>query len=300
MSRCVEHVPATNASLWTIRQGKGPPVVLCHGGPGLWDYLELMADMIDDLVTVYRYDQRACGRSSGGPPFDVASAVADLDTMREHWGLGEWIVAGHSWGATLALAYCLQHPDRARALIYISGTGIDPAWHAEYHANQAALLTPEEQQRLAWLTKQIARAEGVERSALDRERCEISWSTDIADRRRAHELARTLFMEGLEVNHEVNQVLGKDARRFAESEEIRGRLAALRLPALIVHGEADPRPAWAAVKLAELLPHVTLRILPAVGHLPWLERPELLREALRSFLENGGLVRAGNTYASRG
>ena len=300
MSRCVEHVPVTNASLWTIRQGEGPPLVLCHGGPGLWDYLELVADMIDDLVSVYRYDQRACGRSSGGPPFDVTGAVADLDALREHWGLGEWIVAGHSWGATLALAYSLQHPDRARALIYISGTGIDPAWHAEYHANQAALLTPEEQQRLAWLKKQIARVEGVERSALDRERCEISWSPDIADRRRARGLARTLFVERLEVNHEVNQILGKDARQFAESDGIRDRLAALRLPALIVHGEADSRPAWAAVKLAELLPQVTLRILPAVGHLPWLERPELLREALRSFLENAGLVREGGTDASRG
>jgi len=78
----------------------------------LWDYLEPVAAMLDDLWTVYRYDQRSCGRSTGGPPYDVATAVADLDALREHWGLSQWIVLGHSWGATLALAYGLAIPPK--------------------------------------------------------------------------------------------------------------------------------------------------------------------------------------------
>ena len=35
----VESVSVPDARLWTIRQGSGPPLVLCHGGPGLYDYL---------------------------------------------------------------------------------------------------------------------------------------------------------------------------------------------------------------------------------------------------------------------
>jgi pimeloyl-ACP methyl ester carboxylesterase len=130
MASVEEYVRVGGAALWTARQGDGPALV-------------------DDLATVYRYDQRACGRSSGGPPYDVATADADLDALRAHWGLRDWVVAGHSWGATLALAYCLQHPTRARALIYISGTGTDPAWHAEYKANRAARLGPAGRRRLA-------------------------------------------------------------------------------------------------------------------------------------------------------
>ena len=293
MNGDVAYVSVPNASLWTIRQGAGPALVLCHGGPGLWDYLEPVANMVDDLVTVYRYDQRACGRSSGGPPFDVATAVADLEALREHWGLTDWVVGGHSWGASLALAYCRRHPDRSRALIYISGTGIDPAWHAEYHANQAARLTSEDQQRLAWLKGQLVRTEGRERFAVDRELCEISWSADIADRTVARALARRLFVDDLQVNHQVNHVLGKDACRFAEDEEMRGRLADVRVPALIVHGEADPRPSWAAEKLAGLLPGAVLRILPGVAHLPWLERAELLQTSLRTFLQDPRLRNDG-------
>ena len=135
----IVHLPSY--SLWTATQGSGPELVCCHGGPGLWDYLEPVAEMLDDLVTVYRYDQRSCGRSTGRPPYDVATAVSDLEALREHWQISQWMVLGHSWGATLALAYALAHPYRVRALIYLSGTGIDFSWKTEYKANQAALRT---------------------------------------------------------------------------------------------------------------------------------------------------------------
>src|SRR5437899_636174 len=84
MTAQVEYVHLPTAVLRTARQGSGPAMLLCHGGPGLWDYLAPMAGMVDDLVTVYRYDQRACGRSSGNPPFDVLTAIADLEALREH------------------------------------------------------------------------------------------------------------------------------------------------------------------------------------------------------------------------
>lgn len=54
-----EYVPVSGGRLWTVRQGRGPALILCHEGPGLWDYLAPVAGMIDDLVSVYRYDQRA-------------------------------------------------------------------------------------------------------------------------------------------------------------------------------------------------------------------------------------------------
>lgn len=47
---------ADGAALWTTVSGIGPPVVCCHGGPGLWDYLEPLASLIDDVFTVVRSD----------------------------------------------------------------------------------------------------------------------------------------------------------------------------------------------------------------------------------------------------
>lgn len=284
MDVVAEYVEVPNATLWTEHQGCGPALVLCHGGPGLWDYLAPVAAMIDDLVTVYRYDQRACGRSSGGPPHDVVTAIDDLEALRSHWGLTDWIVAGHSWGASLALLYCLAHPTRARGLIYISGTGIDPAWHAEYKANQVARLGTQGQQRLAELREQQARTAGADYAALEQEFCALIWATDFGDRTHANERARQLLVASLLPNYEVNRQLGIDARRWIEHDAMAARLSRVNIPTLIVHGEADPRPIWAARYLAERIPNAQLGTLPAVGHLPWLEQPDEFGAILREFV----------------
>lgn len=283
----VEYVEVEGARLWTAREESGPPVVLCHGGPGLWDYMRPVAEMLDDVATVYRYDQRACGRSSGEPPFDVAGAVADLDALREHWGHEQWVVAGHSWGATLALAYALRHPEHTRGLIYMSGTGVDPAWHDEYVANRYACLTPEHRVLLAQLERKVleAHAAGDEEFArLDRQYCELAWSCDMLDREGALEQARTLFVDDLHVNYEVNRELSDDAHRFTESRHILFELARMQTPTLVIHGKADPRPAWAAQKLAELIPRAECVLLEGAAHFPWIDQAVAMREVLRRFM----------------
>ncbi len=284
MNAHVEYVRVPGARLWTACQGSGPSVVLLHGGPGMWDYLGPVAGMIDDLATVYRYDQRGCGRSTGEPPYDVATAVADLDALREHWGLHEWVVAGHSWGATLALAYCLEHPDHTRAMVYLSGTGVNPAWRDEFHGNLMAALGPEGQREMEHIRERLATAEGEERSAASRELSAVLISAYVADRTLGRELARSLFIDNLEVNYEVNAALGEDAYRLLEGGELRERLPALRIPTLVLHGEADPLPARPARELAALLPNAELAILPGTGHLPWLERLDAFRDAIWRFL----------------
>jgi proline iminopeptidase len=87
------------ARLWTTTEGDGRAVALCHGGPGGTDTLAPLAGLLVDRCRVHRYDQRACGRSSGGRPFTMRRWVADLDALRRHWGHRRWVVAGHSFGA---------------------------------------------------------------------------------------------------------------------------------------------------------------------------------------------------------
>ena len=123
-----QFVPVGAATLWTQTSGQGWPLVLCHGGPGMSDNLEPLARMVDDLMTVHRFDQRACGRSTGvGEGQTIVGAVADLEALRAHWGHRRWLVGGHSWGATLALGYALAHPGRVTGLLYLSGPGLDGA-----------------------------------------------------------------------------------------------------------------------------------------------------------------------------
>lgn len=132
------------ADLWVSQRGTGVPVVLHTGGAGLADYLEPVAAMLDDIASVTRFDPRGCGRSSRTPPFDVSTFIGDLDVLRARIGPENWIVGGHSFGADLALAYALENPSRTRALLYLSGTGLqdDRSWHTEYEAGRDAGKDP--------------------------------------------------------------------------------------------------------------------------------------------------------------
>src|SRR5215475_7923050 len=123
--------------LWTDESGNGAPLVLCHGGPGLWDYFDDVADLLGGSARIIRWDQRGCGRSERRGPYTVARYVADLDAIREQIGVPRISLLGHSWGAMLALRYSLEHPDRVSRLIYVSGTGIDPeeTWRPTFHDN---------------------------------------------------------------------------------------------------------------------------------------------------------------------
>jgi proline iminopeptidase len=133
------------AELWLCEQGAGPPLLLCNGGPGCCDYLAPVAALIDDVAHVYRFEQRGCGRSSPGGPFDLPTCLADIEALRRFLGHDRWIVGGHSWGANLALAYALSHPERTKGLIILAGTGVqnDREWHDAYAAGRdAGLETP--------------------------------------------------------------------------------------------------------------------------------------------------------------
>jgi len=127
---------------------------------------------------------------------------------------------------------------------------------------------------------------GADYDEVERAYCELAWSTDIADRRHARELARQLFVANLHINFQVNQLLGDDADHFAQRSTLSAQLANLRIPSLVVHGERDPRPASVARQLAEIIPSASYVELPQVGHFPWLERPDLLRGVLQRFLED--------------
>jgi proline iminopeptidase len=129
-----QYVNSEDARLWTVVQGSGIPVVLCNGGPGCCDYLAPVAAMLDDLAQVIRFEASGCGRSAPMPAYTVETCLADLEAVRQHYGVERWIVGGHSAGADLALAYALAHPDRVLGFICISGGRIhnDREWHRIY------------------------------------------------------------------------------------------------------------------------------------------------------------------------
>lgn len=281
MTAFEEFVTANGAALWTATQGAGPPVVLCHGGPGIYDYLEPVAAMIDHLATVYRYDQRGCGRSEQREPYDIATFVEDLDALRAQWGHDAWTVIGHSWGATLALLYAVRYPERTERLVYISGTGIDPAWHRDYRRAREAKLQPAARERLRRLEEERTVATGVELDRINAERTTLLEATEYYDATRFEELPR---YDRFPVNYALNTALNAEMNSLEESGVLPAQVARIAAPTLVLDGEADPRPRWARAQVAELIPRARHLTIERAGHDPWVEQPEATARALRDFL----------------
>jgi proline iminopeptidase len=109
--------------LWYSDTGKGSPVIVIHGGPGM-DHATLAADLLP-LAQHHRviyYDQRGGGRST--LPADPALLtidhhVRDLEALRQHLGLEKVTLVAHSFGPAIAGLYAIGHPERVERMIFI-------------------------------------------------------------------------------------------------------------------------------------------------------------------------------------
>jgi proline iminopeptidase len=270
--------------LWTADTGRGAPLVLCHGGPGLWDMFGSLADSLAGDVRVVRWDQRGCGRSERRGPYSVARSVADLDAVRAQPAVERVAVLGHSWGATLALRYALDHPDRVSALIYVSGTGLGWDWHGPFQRAIAERLAPSAARRAELRARAPDRTE-----AEDRELAVLQWSAEFTGPDAARH-AEEMAAPWLGVNWECYEHIWGELQRTWREPGLVAECRALEVPVLIIDGAADLRPRWAVDSLEQALPRVTRIVLPDAGHVPWLEVPGEFASRLLDWLRRDALI----------
>ena len=274
-------LPINGVRLWTAIQGKGQPMVLCHGGPGGYDYLAPIADTVSDLCQVVRYDQRGSGRSQPVGPYDVSTFVDDLEGLRRHFNFERWIVAGHSWGAGLALAYAVRFPTRTIAVLHIAGTGIDDRWHEEYRENRLKVLNESEREEYQRLRAQREHVEGAEAEGILSRLRTLSRMTDVFDSNQVDNLPS---FDEYSVSNEANEKVGADWKNCTKDSRFRQSVYNLPVPVFFLHGACDPRPSHFIEALASKLSCSTFALIPESGHYPWVEKPDEVKASLRQFV----------------
>jgi proline iminopeptidase len=95
-------------------------VVFLHGGPG-GGIIPLHRQYFDPAKwRVVLFDQRGCGQSTPHAELQQNTTwelVSDIEKLRIHLGIEQWVVFGGSWGSTLSLAYSQTHPAACKGLI---------------------------------------------------------------------------------------------------------------------------------------------------------------------------------------
>jgi pimeloyl-ACP methyl ester carboxylesterase len=254
------------------------PLVMVHGGPGIPDYLAPVAEIVDDLGRVHRYDQRGTGGSAWEGEHTIARHVQDLASLLDVWGYDRVVLLGHSFGTTMASYFLLAHPGRVAGLIQLAGPFLDP-WREADLAAQRARRSGEQQARLDELDAISSRTDSE-----DTEYLALSWFTDHADQARAWDWALAAARTLRPVNYAMNAQL--NAAKKADPLESRvDELRELLPPgAIIIGGAGDTRPAAALRRLGARL-NCEVTIIPNAGHEPWLEAPGRFARALRAAVQ---------------
>ena len=262
--------------LYECRSGTGPEVVVLHGGPGAHhDYLLPGFDLLARRRTLIYYDQRGGGRSPVGRDVPVGwrDQVDDLEALRDVWGMERLDLCGYSWGALLAMLFAIRYPARVASLALLSPA--PAAWRERLRFEQNLArrnATPELAAQRAALQSSGLRSSDI--AAYNRRLFELAVSGYFHDPRRAREL--TPFRITGRTQQAVWDSLGEDF-------DIRPELTRLEVPAIVVHGDDDPIPLESARATAQAL-RAPLHVIPACGHVPYVEAPEAFVAALDPFL----------------
>lgn len=119
---------------------QGQPVVFLHGGPGGGVNPQYRRFFDPAHYRIILFDQRGAGQSTPHAGLENNSTwdlVADIERLRQHCGVEQWLVFGGSWGSTLALAYAQTHPERVSGLV-LRGIFLCRPWEIQWLYQQGA------------------------------------------------------------------------------------------------------------------------------------------------------------------
>jgi pimeloyl-ACP methyl ester carboxylesterase len=200
----------------------------------------------------------------------------------------EILIADHARDDTMA-AIARRLFERAPERFALAGLSM-----GGYVALEVMHQAPERVARLALLDTN-ARAD-TDEQRLSREReialaeeerfaqvCEARWARSVlADRRSDPELRQAYDLMAAETGPEV---FVRQLRAIMGRRDSRPTLPAIRVPTLIVVGDADElTPPEQAREMAGLIPAAALAVVPRCGHLSTLEQPQTVNAALATWL----------------
>lgn len=262
-------------------------LLVLHGGPGAHlDYLLPQMLELEDggRHQLLLYDQRGGGKSKTDDraPIGWREHVADLAAVVRELDVQPLSLVGYSWGAMLALLYAREAArdatlPRPARMVLVDPAPLTRAWRTEFEAEFARR---QGDGRVAQLRQELADSGLRERDpeAYRQRTFELSVAGYFHDPDKARDL--TPFRVTGRVQQSVWESLG-DFDLVADL----AAAAPLGYPVQVLHGRQDPIPLASSEALARAL-GAELVVLEACGHVPYVEQPAPLFDAIHRFLRD--------------
>ena len=188
--------------------------------------------------------------------YSVENAIEELDVLTLSTAMGEFLLVGHSMGGKFALGVAAKGADDLKGLILVAPSPPTPepipdavrARMLETHGTREAAL-----QTIRSVSKR-----------------EISGQT---------------LENAVRANLETSDADWKNWLERGSYEDISGVLPDIKIPVLVVIGEADTgmTPELMQSEIVSKIPDSRLEIIPGAGHLLPLEAPNELAQKIREF-----------------
>ncbi|MCR9106473.1 MAG: alpha/beta hydrolase [Gammaproteobacteria bacterium] len=115
------HATINGIQVHYVEQGRGMPIVLCHGFPHLWfSWHRQITALAAAGYRVIAPDMRGMGQTQAPTDpgaYDVDHITADLLGLLDHTGIERAVFAGLDFGAFASYDFALRHPERVIAII---------------------------------------------------------------------------------------------------------------------------------------------------------------------------------------
>ncbi len=266
-----DFVQAENLRIHYVRKGTGRPVILIHGSFGsVNDFTFSIFQKASESYDVTAFDRPGHGYSQRpSENMTIFDHARILHESVNALGIQRPVVAGHSLGGAVALAYALDYPEDVSALVMLAGyvtpyEGLPriihraPAWPVIGKIYLNALVEPIG----IYLQGQIAK------------RVFSSGSLPLDYLETAAALARRPSHFRANAEDIRNLPGGLDSAR--------ARLSELKMPVMYLAGDADqiaPKERHAD-SFKTLVPAAEIIVIPGGGHQPSFTAPDKVMEVL--------------------
>jgi len=266
------------------KMGKGEPMLVLHGGPGLFhDYLIPHFKKLAANYQVIFYDQRGCGKTDF--PADTSTIsmdnyIEDVEGIRKYLKLDKVILVGHSFGAILAVNYAKKYSSNISKLILVSPGPATSEYFDQSFNNMQSKRKDEDTKALieTMMSEEFSKRDPVafKKTVL------LGDKVNLIDQEKIEDLYAPM---NFDTNNSqkmllVNSIMEKTFFDYDLTEGI----DAISTPTLVVIGDLDNVPFASAQLIVESIKGARLEVIKKSCHYPFYETPKKFNKVIDNFL----------------
>ncbi len=276
------YVKIANGTLHYRTYGKGVPILIINGGPGMnCEGFASLAKLLDEHYLPVLFDQRGTGSSIlerlDSSTITMDLMLEDIETLRKSLGIKEWVVFGQSFGGMLGSYYAANFPRRVKALILAASGGIDMELFDYVGSNISNRLGKSERDSMNYWDKKIEQGD-TSHYAKYRRALGLA-SAYVYDKKNIPVIAERLT-QGVPI---VNSLVFNDLNKI--KFDCKEKLRDFQKPVLIIQGRQDIVGEATALKAKQVLSNSKVVFINDCVHYGWLDQKEKFMNELTNFLD---------------